>query len=131
MIRRGDICWIDLGQPAGSDPAHRRPIVVVSDDEFNRSRISTVIGVVCTTNLRLADAPGNVMLHEEESGLPYDSVVNVSQVITVDKAELTEPVGAVGLPSMRHIEGGLRLVLGMTSPLQRWRGADDYQGTDL
>ena len=120
MIRRGDICWIDLGQPAGSGPAHRRPIVVVSDDEFNRSRISTVIGVVCTTNLRLADAPGNVMLHEEESGLPYDSVVNVAQVITVDKAELTEPVGAVGLSSMRHIEDGLRLVLGMTPPLQRW-----------
>ncbi len=119
-MRRGDICWTDLGRPTGSEPGLRRPVVVVSDDEFNRSEIATAIGVAITTNLRLADAPGNVVLPASESGLAHDSVVNVSQLATVDKALLSEPVGDVDAATMERIEQGLSLVLGLSSPLQRW-----------
>ena len=95
-------------------------MVVVSDDSFNRSDIATVISVAVTTNLRLAAAPGNVELPSAESGLPDDSVVNVSQVATVDKAALSEPVGAVSAETMERIEQGLLLVLGLAFPLPRW-----------
>ncbi|MYI15420.1 MAG: type II toxin-antitoxin system PemK/MazF family toxin, partial [Acidimicrobiaceae bacterium] len=88
VIRRGDIHWADLRAPTGSEPGHRRPVLVVSSDRFNRSRISTVLAVAITSNLRLADAPGNVELAASESGLDRDSVVNVSQIVTVDKAAL-------------------------------------------
>ena len=117
MIRRGDVCWADFGEPTGSEPGYRHPLVVVSDDSFNRSRIATAVGVVVTSNLRLLDAPGNVSLHAAESGLPHDSVANVSQVVTIDKAELSEPVGAVGPATMKRIDDGLRLALGLSSPL--------------
>ena len=118
-MRRGDICLTDLGIPMGSEPGLRRPVVIVSDDEFNRSRIDTAIAVAVTTSLRLADAPGNMALPASESGLAQDSVVNVSQLATVDKALLSEPVGDVDAAIMERIEQGLLLVLGLSSPLQR------------
>ena len=119
MIQRGDVCWVDFGEPAGSEPGYRHPLVVVSDDSFNRSRIATVVGVVVTSNLQLLDAPGNVSLPAAEAGLPHDSVANVSQVVTIDKAELSEAVGAVGPATMERIDDGLRLALGLSSPLRR------------
>ncbi|WP_420446747.1 type II toxin-antitoxin system PemK/MazF family toxin [Candidatus Poriferisodalis sp.] len=118
-MQRGHICWTDLGEPAGSEPGLRRPVVIVSDDNFNRSRIATVIGVAVTSNLRLSDAPGNVGLPASESGLSLDSVVNVSQVVTIDKAELSEPISVISAATMERIEDGLCLVLGLTSPLAR------------
>ncbi|MDE0134188.1 MAG: type II toxin-antitoxin system PemK/MazF family toxin [Acidimicrobiaceae bacterium] len=119
-MRRGDICWADLRKPTGSEPGLRRPVVIVSDDNFNRSRINTVIAVAVTTNLRLADVPGNVALAEPAAGLAHDSVVNVSQLATIDKTALSEPVGAADADTMERIERGLLLVLGLSSPLQRW-----------
>ena len=119
MITRGDICWVELGEPSGSEPGYRHPLVVISDDDFNRSRISTVIGAVVTSNLRLLDAPGNVLLPASESGLSRDSVINVSQLVTVGKEEASEPVGAIGSTTMERIEDGLRLILGLSPPLTR------------
>ena len=111
MIRRGDIRWADLREPTGSEPGHRRPVLVVSSDRFNRSRIATVIAVAITSNLRLADAPGNVELAAEESGLDRDAVVNVSQTVTIDKSALPDWAGTVGPATMRQIEAGMALAL--------------------
>ena len=118
MVQRGDVCWADFGEPTGSEPGYRHPLVVVSDDSFNRSRIATAVGVVVTSNLRLLDAPGNVSLPAAQSGLPHDSVANVSQVITIDKAELSDPVGALSPATMEHIDNGLVLALGLSTPLR-------------
>jgi len=96
-----------------SEPGYRRPVVIVQVDEFNRSRISTILVVVLTTNLRLADAPGNVLLPSKVSGLSKDSVVNVSQVITMDKSFLTEKAGKLHKNELQKIEAGLRLILGL------------------
>ena len=111
MIRRGDIRWVDLREPAGSEPGHRRPVVVVSSDRFNRSRIDTVLAVAVTSNLRLADAPGNVELPAEASGLDRDSVANVSQIVTIGKAALADWAGTVDPATMRLIEAGMALAL--------------------
>ena len=96
-----------------SKPGDRRPVLIIQSNAFNRSRIHTVIAVAITANLRLADAPGNVRLAIEESGLPKDSVANVSQIITVDKTFLVEKCGQVGEGTMRAIEAGVRLVLAL------------------
>lgn len=93
MIIRGDIWWASLPAPIASEPGYRRPLLVVQSNDFNQSRISTVIAAVITSNIRLADAPGNVILSKKESGLPKKSVVNVSQLITVDKSFFTEKTG--------------------------------------
>ena len=111
VIRRGDIHWASLREPTGSEPGHRRPVLVVSSDRFNQSRISTVLAVAITSNLRLSDAPGNVELAAEESGLDRDSVVNVSQIVTLDKSALSDWVGTVEPVTMRRIEVGLALAL--------------------
>ena len=111
VIERGEVCWADLDEPRGSEPGFRRPLVVVQADGFNRSRIQTVVCVVLTSNLRLADAPGNVVLPRRNSGLPKDSVANVSQVVTVDRAVLTERVGKLSPTLRASIDRGLRLVL--------------------
>ena len=103
----------DLPDPMASEPGYRRPLIVIQADEFNRSRINTVLVVVLTTNLRLADAPGNVLLSAKVSGLPKDSVVNVSQVLTIDKGFLTEKVGKITKSELNKIESGLRLILGL------------------
>ncbi|MEH2354809.1 type II toxin-antitoxin system PemK/MazF family toxin [Nostoc sp.] len=112
-MQRGEIWWADLPTPVASESGYRRPVLIVQSDEFNRSRIRTVIAAVLTTNLRLAEAPGNILVTTDETGLPQDSVVNVSQVITVDKSFLIEWVGQVGDRVMVLVDEGLRLVLAL------------------
>ena len=112
-MERGDIWWAQLRDPVASEPGFRRPVVIVQSNSFNRSRIRTVIAVVVTSNLRLAEAPGNVLLPAAESGLPKDAVVNVSQVITVDRDFLTEKCGRVPSRLLRTIDESLRLVLSL------------------
>ncbi len=111
VVRRGEVWWADLDEPTGSSPGFRRPLVVVQSDAFNASRIHTVVAVVVTSNLRLLDAPGNVLLPSSESGLPRDSVANVSQIVTVDRDVLAEPAGSLSSATMTAIGRGLRLVL--------------------
>lgn len=113
VVERGQIWWADLGAPEGSEPGFRRPVLVVQADAFNRSRIQTVIAVALTSNLRLVDAPGNVLVSAKASGLPKDSVANVSQVVTLDKAYLTDVAGYLRGPLLADVEAGLRLVLGL------------------
>lgn len=110
-VRRGTLWWIDLPEDGGSAPAFRRPGVVVQTDAFNRSRIATVVIALLTSNLKLADAPGNVIVRARESGLSRDSVVNVSQLYTVDKSMLAERCGHLSGRTMRTVDAGLRLVL--------------------
>ena len=113
VVERGDVWWADLGEPEGSEPSFCRPVLVVQADGFNRSRLQTVIAVVMTSNLRLVDAPGNVLMPARATGLPRDSVANVSQVITIDRDFLTEKVGHIRGQLMKNVEGGLRLVLAL------------------
>ena len=113
MIQRGDVWWADLGEPGGSEPANRRPVVVVQSDAFNRSRIATVVCVAITSNLNLTDAPGNVFIARAMSGLPKDSVANVSQVVTLDKDCLEDRRRRLPASAMQSIERGLKLVLGL------------------
>jgi mRNA interferase MazF len=112
-VRRGDIWWASLQAPDGSSPGFRRPVLVMQSNEFNRSRIKTVVVAVITSNLILANAPGNVRIPARTSGLKKSSVVNVSQIITIDKSYLAERVGAVKANYFREVEDGLRLVLGV------------------
>ncbi len=113
VIQRGEIWWADLPDPVGSEPGYRRPVLVIQSDEFNQSRIATVIAVVLTSNVRLAQAPGNVFLPQGATGLTKDSVANVSQVVTLDKTFLTERVGALGLTLLERVEDGLRLSMSL------------------
>jgi mRNA interferase MazF len=110
-VRRGEIWWGSLPEPTGSGPGFRRPLLIVSANSFNDSRISTVVAAVITSNLRLADAPGNVRLPTKGTGLTKASVVNVSQIITVDKTFLTEPIGRLNPRLLAEVDEGLRLVL--------------------
>jgi mRNA interferase MazF len=110
-IQRGEIWWADLPEPRRSEPGYRRPVLVVQAGSFNRSRIQTVIIAAITTNLELAGAPGNVLLPMRSTGLPRDSVLNVSQLLTVDRSFLAEPVGALPLRLQRAVDEGLRKVL--------------------
>jgi mRNA interferase MazF len=112
-MERGEIWWAELPDPTASEPGFRRPVVVVQSNAFNRSRIRTVIAVVLTSNLRLAEAPGNVLVPSSDSGLPKDSIANVSQVITVDRAFLTERCGRLPAHLIRSVDEGLRLVLSL------------------
>ncbi|RLC05203.1 MAG: type II toxin-antitoxin system PemK/MazF family toxin [Deltaproteobacteria bacterium] len=112
-VRRGEIWWADLGEPMGSEPSLRRPVLIVQDNQYNRSRIATVIVLSITSNTKLADMPGNILLGREESGLPKDSVINVSQIATVDKSWLEEKVGSVSRILMEEVDYGLGLVLGL------------------
>jgi len=111
VIHRGEVWWAELDEPSGSEPGYRRPVLVVQNDAFNHSRISTVIVIVLTSNLRLLDAPGNVLLPARTSGLKKDSVANVSQVVTIDRTVLVTRAGRVDAAVMRNVEQGLRLVL--------------------
>lgn len=113
VVERGQIWWADLDAPEGAEPGFRRPVLVVQADAFNRSRIRTVIAIALTSNLRLVDAPGNVLVSAKASGLPKDSVANVSQVVTLDKAYLNELAGRLRGALLGEIEAGLRLVLGL------------------
>ena len=111
VIERGEIWWASLPDPRGAEPGFRRPVLVVQNDAFNRSRIQTVLAVALTSNLRLVEAPGNVLMPKKLSGLPRDSVANVSQLITVDRDFLTERVGKLRGQAIRAVNAGLRLVL--------------------
>jgi mRNA interferase MazF len=110
-MNRGEIWWAELPAPTGSGPGMRRPVLVVQADAFNRSRIATVIVAVITSNLALAAAPGNVRVAKGASGLPKPSVVNVSQLLTIDRALLSGRVAAVPADVMDEVDKGLRLVL--------------------
>lgn len=112
-MRRGEIWWAALPTPSGSEPGYKRPLLIVQSDDFNRSKIRTAIAVVITSNLRVSDSPGNVFLPRKSSGLPRDSVINVSQLVTVDKSFLIEKVGILRIPELLEVEAGIRLVLSL------------------
>lgn len=112
VVAQGDVCWADLPEPVGSGPGFRRPVLVVQGNAFNRSRIATVLVVPLTSNLRLANAPGNVVLPARASGLPRESVANVSQLIAVDRDLLSERVGHLSADLLLTIFAGVDLVLG-------------------
>jgi mRNA interferase MazF len=113
VIKRGEIWWADLGEPRGSGLGFERPILIVSADSYNRSKIETIVGVVVTSNVRLADAPGNVLLGADAAGLDRPSVVNVSQFVTLDKSDLHERLGALAPDQLRLIDLGLLRVLAL------------------
>ncbi len=113
VVERGEIWWVDLGEPRGSAPALRRPVVIVQAAPFNRSQLRTVICAALTTNTRLASMPGNVLLPASETGLRQDSVANVTQLVTVDRAHLEERTGQVPGWLMTEVDRGLRRVLGL------------------
>ncbi|MDE0006344.1 MAG: type II toxin-antitoxin system PemK/MazF family toxin [Rhodospirillaceae bacterium] len=112
-MKRGEIWWADLPEPAGSEPGFRQPILVVQSDDFNRSRIRTIVGVAITSNLKLSAAPGNVSLPRRGTGLPRQSVVNVSQIVTFDRRFLAKQAGRASDAVLRQVEDGLRLVLSL------------------
>jgi mRNA interferase MazF len=114
VISQGDVWWADLAEPSGSEPGFRRPIVVVQGDAFNRSAIRTVLTVALTSNIRWADAPGNVRLSARATGLPRESVANVSQVVTLDKVHLTERAGKLSRAKLDLVLAGIDVVLGRT-----------------
>jgi mRNA interferase MazF len=113
VVQRGDIWWASLPEPAGSMPGYRRPVLIVQADSLNRSRIYTVIIVAITSNLRYAALPGNIRLSSRSTGLPRDSVANVSQLLAVDRSFLTEQVGQLSVGEMKRVDDGLRLVLSL------------------
>ncbi len=113
MIRRGEIWWANLPPPLGSEPGFRRPVLVVQTDPFNQSGVATVVAVAFTSNLRLADAPGNVLCRRQDTGLSNDSVANVSQLTALDKRWLTSRVSKISPQCFRQVEDGLRLLLGI------------------
>jgi mRNA interferase MazF len=112
VISQGEIWWADLPAPAGSGPGFRRPVTVVQGDALNRSRVATVVCVPLTSNLRWEDAPGNVSLPARATGLPKDSVANVSQIVTIDKGLLTERVGKISKAKLELLLAGIDVVLG-------------------
>lgn len=110
-VRQGEVYWLDLGPATGSGPAYRHPHVVVQNDLFNRSRLRTTVVCALTSDLQRAEAPGNVRLEPGESGLPRPSVVNVTQLFTVDEDELVEPAGALPPRRLREVLDGVALLL--------------------
>ena len=110
VINQGDVFWVDLGEPSGSAPGYRHPHVVIQNNVFNRSRINTVVVCVLTSNLKRAKSPGNVLLEKGEANLPQQSVVNVSQIFTVDKRDLAEKIGTLSRQRVRQILDGIRLL---------------------
>jgi mRNA interferase MazF len=116
VIKQGDIYWVDLGAPIGSAPGYRHLHVVVQSNLFNASRINTVVVCALTSHLKRAGAPGNVLLAAGEGSLPRQSVVNVSQIVTVDKSQLAEKIGSLSRSRVREILDGIRLVLEPRDP---------------
>jgi mRNA interferase MazF len=112
-MRRGDICWADLGDPIGSEPGFRRPVLVIQDDEFNVSKLATVIVLSITSNVALRKLPGCVFLESQETGLGKDSVVNVTQIRTLDKSRIDELVGQLDDAVMFMVDNAMRRVLGL------------------
>lgn len=112
-VERGQIWWADLGEPRGSSPGYERPIVIIQSDFYSQTRINTLIVAIITTNLRLAKMPGNVLLTPRASGLKEESVVNVTQLFTIDRNDLSEYVGTLSERKMEQIDKGLRLILSL------------------
>ena len=112
-MNRGEVWWADLGEPFGSEPGYRRPVIIVQSDFFNRSRIGTILVIPMTSGEELSDAPGNVLCRRRDTGLPRASVANVSQLTVVDRKRLTDKVGAVPSRLMTQVEAGVRLVLAL------------------
>jgi len=112
MVSQGEVWWADLGAPRGSKPGFRRPVLVVQGDALNRSRIATAVCVALTSNVKWASAPGNVLLSESATGLPKESVANVSQIVTLDKSELTVRVGKLPKAKLELVLSGVDVVLG-------------------
>ncbi|HEX6750363.1 MAG TPA: type II toxin-antitoxin system PemK/MazF family toxin [Longimicrobium sp.] len=113
-IHRGEVWWADLEEPRGSEPGYRRPIVIIQSDPFNRSNIATVLGAVLTSSLRLADVPGNVFVPARTAGLRKDSVINVSQLVTVDREFLGVRIGRLPERLMAAVDAGLKLILDLS-----------------
>jgi mRNA interferase MazF len=113
-VRRGDIWWADMGEPAGSIPGFRRPVLIVQDDLLNESRLQTVMVVPLTSNLRRSEAAGNALLQPRETGLDRPSVALVCQVMTIERAWLSERVGNLSQRGLRRVDLGLRLALGLS-----------------
>lgn len=113
VVRRGDIWWADLPVPSGSGPGYKRPVIIIQADRFNRSEINTIVIAIITTNLGLVNSLGNVLLKGNQTGLPKDSVVNVSQLYTIDQRLLLEHISTVSDRKMEQINDGLRLVLSL------------------
>lgn len=111
VIRQGDIFWAELPQPRGSEPGYRRPHVIIQGNIFNKSAIGTVVACSLSTSMKRSQAPGNVVLRKGEGGLPKASVVNISQITTFDKSELTEKVGTLSRIRVAEILEGVRLLL--------------------
>jgi mRNA interferase MazF len=111
-VAQGEVWWAELDKPTGSSPGFRRPVVIVQGDALNRSRIATVICIPLTSNLQWADAPGNVLIPARNSGLPKDSVANVSQIVTIDRTVLTQRIGRVSSRILELIFSGIDIVLG-------------------
>ncbi|HET9345700.1 MAG TPA: type II toxin-antitoxin system PemK/MazF family toxin [Candidatus Limnocylindrales bacterium] len=114
MIAQGDVWWADFGEPRGSEPGYRRPVIVVQGDAFNRSSLRTVVTVAVTSNLAWAEAPGNVRLPASVTGLPKDSVANVSRLATIDQSTLTERAGRLPRAKLELVLSGIDVVLGRT-----------------
>ncbi len=115
VVTQGDVFWADSPEPTGSGPGFRRPVFIVQSDAFNRSRIATVVVIPLTSNLRLANAPGNVLLRAGATGLPKDSIANVSQSITLDRQLLTDRTGHIPEGLLRTVLSGIDVVLGRES----------------
>lgn len=111
MIHQGEVYWVDFGEPGGSEPGYRRPALVVQNDVFNASNVRTVVVCPLTSNLRRAEAPGNVLLGPGEANLPRQSVVNISQVFTVNKRDLVEKVGSLEGERVREVISGINVLL--------------------
>jgi mRNA interferase MazF len=112
VIAQGEVWWADLGEPAGSEPGFRRPVVVVQGDAFNASSLQTVVCVVLTSNVKWGEAPGNVLLPARATGLPKPSVANVSQLVTIDRTALTERAGRLSASNLELVLAGIDVVLG-------------------
>jgi mRNA interferase MazF len=110
VIRQGQVYWLNLPEPEGSEPGYRRPCLVLQNDTFNRSKIRTTIICILTTNLRLGNAPGNVVLEQGEANLNKDSVANISQLLTVNKSDLSEQIGQISITKLDEILLGLRKI---------------------
>lgn len=110
-IKQGDIYWVALGIPEGSEPGYKHPHVVIQNDVFNASKINTVVVCALTTNLKRANAPGNILLKKGEGNLKKDSVVNISQIITADKSDLIEKIGSLSSSRVKQIIEGVKLLI--------------------
>lgn len=111
VVKQGDVYWIELSEPRGSEPGYRHPHLVIQNNLFNRSRINTVVVCALTTNLKRGDAPGNVILNKGEANIPKKSVVNISQIFTVNKSDLLEKIGTISMVRFVEVLEGIKLLI--------------------